>query len=66
MNFKGVKLYLSMLIAIVVVFLMNYLGSDADDRLYRALLNGLAGGIGLGISLWYMSRKNNDDHHQMD
>lgn len=65
MDFKGKKLYLLMLITFIILFLMNYIGnSEADDRLYRATLIGFAGAIGLGISLWFSSRGNNDKDHQ--
>jgi hypothetical protein len=67
MNFRGTKLIVAMAIAFVVVFLMNYIGNNGSDRLYRASLTGFAGAVGLGISLWYMSKKNNDkDHHEFD
>ena len=67
MKIEGIKLYLVILATFVVVFLMNYLGSDAEDRLYRASLNGLGGAVGIGIGLWWMNKKGKDtDQHHFD
>lgn len=43
----------------VALFLMNYLGSTDADRLSRAIMNGAAGVIGLGIGLFILY-KNKD------
>ncbi|QOR73672.1 hypothetical protein SAMN05443429_10665 [Cruoricaptor ignavus] len=43
----------------IIVFLMNYLGSEAPDRLPRALLNAVAGVLGLSIGLFILY-KNRD------
>lgn len=43
----------------MALFLMNYLGSTDADRLSRAIMNGAAGVIGLGIGLFILY-KNKD------
>lgn len=65
MELKGKKLYISMLVTFILVFLMNYIGnSEAPDRMERALLTGFGGALGLGIAFWFMGRKQKkDDTH---
>ena len=53
-------------ITFVILFLMNYIGSDFPDRLYRALLTAIVSVIGLGIGLWIYSKKDNNDHPDFD
>jgi hypothetical protein len=68
MKISGTKLIIAMAICFVILFLMNYIGNEgAVDRIYRASLVGFAGAVGLGISLWYMNKKSDDnDHHHFD
>ncbi|WP_018675564.1 hypothetical protein [Riemerella columbina] len=60
MNFKNSKFYIIVIITFIIVFLMNYIGSDAPDRLYRALLTALGGAVGISVGLWIW-HKNKDD-----
>lgn len=48
------------IITFVVLFLMNYLGNDASDKLERALMTAVAGVLGLSIGL-FIIYKNKDD-----
>jgi len=52
-------------ITFVILFLMNYVGSDYEDKLERALLTAVAGVIGLTIGMWFMYR-NKDDNRPQD
>lgn len=61
MNIKSPKYLVVAAITFIILFLMNYLGSPAPDKLYRALLTAVAGVIGLTIGLWFMNRHKNDD-----
>ncbi|MHA6697342.1 hypothetical protein [Chryseobacterium sp. A301] len=51
------------IITFALIFGMNYIGSDAEDRLSRALLNGAAGVIGLSIGMFILY-KNKDDKNK--
>ena len=66
MNLKNPKYIIFGIITFVIVFLMNYIGSDFPDRLYRALLTAIVSVIGLGIGLWIYSKKGNNDHPDFD
>lgn len=48
------------LITFAILFLMNYIGNDQDDKLYRALINAFAGVVGLSIGMFILY-KNKDD-----
>lgn len=52
-------------ITFVILFLMNYLGSEAADKLSRALLNAAAGVIGLSVGMFILY-KNKDDKNPPD
>lgn len=58
------------IITFIIIFLMNYLGNDNDDRLGSAVLNALAGVIGLGIGLFILykgkSGKGSDRYDNFD
>ncbi len=47
-------------ITFVVIFLMNYLGNEQDDKLSRALLNSVAAVVGLTAGMFILY-KNKDD-----
>lgn len=51
-------------ITFIILFLMNYVGSDYEDKLERALLTAVAGVIGLTIGMWFMYRNKDDDRPQ--
>ena len=42
------------IITFAILFLMNYLGNDSADKLSRALLNAVAGAIGLSIGAFIL------------
>lgn len=62
--FNKTHLILSV-ITFTILFLMNYLGSDASDRISRALLNAVAGVVGLSIGMFILY-KNKDDKNPPD
>lgn len=50
----------------VILFAMNYIGNENADRLSTALLNAVAGVIGLGIGIFilYKGKNNDSDKYQ--
>lgn len=42
------------IITFVILFLMNYIGNDAPDKLWRAILNAVAGVIGLSVGMFIL------------
>ena len=66
MNVK-IKYLLIGIITFVFIFLMNYIGNDAPDKLSRALMTASAAVIGLGIGMWIYSRRDqNDERNNFD
>lgn len=66
MNTK-IKYLLIGVITFVIIFLMNYIGNDAPDKLSRALMTAAAAVIGLGIGMWiYSKRDQNDERNNFD
>lgn len=61
MNIKSINFAIVAAITFVILFLMNYLGNQQADKLYRALLTAVAGVVGLTIGMWFVY-KNKDDH----
>ena len=67
MNSSIVKYVLIGIITFVIIFLMNFLGNDAPDKLSRALLTASAAVVGLGIGMWiYSKRDQNDERNNFD
>ncbi len=67
MNIKSIQFLIIAVITFVIIFLMNYIGSDQSDRLSRALLTALAGVAGLTIGMWFVHKNKKDDtHHHFD
>lgn len=60
MEIKSRKFIVVALITFGVVFLMNYLGNSRPDRLDTALMNGLAGVVGLTIGMYIYNRGKKD------
>lgn len=55
------------IITFVIIFLMNYIGSDYPDKLYRAFLTASVSVVGLGVGLWiYSKRDQNDERNNFD
>lgn len=50
----------------IILFAMNYIGNENPDRLSTALLNAVAGVIGLGIGIFilYKGKNNDSDKYQ--
>jgi len=66
MNAK-IKYTLIAIITFVIIFLMNYVGNDAPDKLSRALMTASAAVIGLGTGMWIYSRRDqNDERNNFD
>ena len=54
-------------VTFVIIFLMNFIGNDAPDKLSRALMTAAAAVIGLGIGMWiYSKRDKNDERNNFD
>lgn len=68
MEFKGTRLVVLMVVTFIIIFLMNYLGNPASDRLQRALMTGVSGAVFLAIGFWLFGKfgKDKDDHQNFD
>ncbi|KFC20120.1 hypothetical protein [Chryseobacterium sp. FH1] len=67
MNLKNPKYILIGIITFAIIFLMNYVGNDAPDKLSRALLTASAAVIGLGVGMWiYHKRGRNNERDNFD
>ncbi len=55
-------------ITFAVVFAMNYLGNSQEDKLERALMNAVAGVVGItaGIFILYKAKENDKPHDDFD
>ena len=63
----NIRYILISIITFVIIFLMNYIGNDSPDKLYRALLTASAAVVGLGIGMWiYSKRDQNDERNKFD
>lgn len=54
------------IVTFVIVFLMNYLGINEVDKIYRASLNAIAGVFGLSIGWFVLYRNRNDKNPPQD
>ena len=62
-----IKYLLIGVITFIIIFLMNYIGNDAPDKLSRALLTASAAVVGLGVGMWiYSKRDQNDERNHFD
>ena len=67
MNLKNPKYILIAVLTFIIIFLMNYIGNDAPDKLYRALLTASVSVVGLSFGLWIYSRRDqNDERNNFD
>ncbi len=64
MKINSIKYAIVAAITFIILFLMNYIGSDYEDRLERALMTAVAGVVGLTIGMWFMYRNKDDDRPQ--
>lgn len=60
MKIKSLKFLIFCIATFVIVFLINYLGNAAQDKLSRALMNAAGGVVGLIVGM-YIYNKNNKD-----
>ena len=62
-----IKYILIAIITFIIIFLMNFIGNDAPDKLSRALLTASAAVIGLAVGMWiYSKRDQNDERNNFD
>lgn len=61
MNIKNTRFITIAVLTFVILFAMNYIGSDLPDRAARALLTAVAGVAGLTIGLYLLYKNKNDD-----
>lgn len=55
------------IITFIILFLMNYLGNESADRWSRALLNAVAGVIGLSVGMFILYKnKDGGPHDKFD
>ncbi|MNX86906.1 hypothetical protein D3C86_1188080 [compost metagenome] len=67
MKLKNPKYLLIGAITFVIIFLMNFIGSDYPDKLSRALLTASAAVIGLGVGMWIFNKRDqNDERNNFD
>lgn len=60
MEIKSFKFLLLLIITFVIVFLMNYIGNSRPDKLQTAIMNGVAGMVGITIGMFFYNRGKND------
>ncbi|MDR2207236.1 MAG: hypothetical protein LBE36_13890 [Flavobacteriaceae bacterium] len=66
MDIKSLKFWLILAITFVILFLMNYIGNEESDRLYRALLVASVGSVCLGIGLKFFYKNDAGKHQDFD
>lgn len=66
MNIKSTKFVIIAIITFIILFLMNYVGNQQDDKLSRALMTATAGVIGLTVGMWFVYKNKDDDNPPPD
>ena len=67
MMMKNPKYILIAAITFIIIFLMNYIGNDSPDKMYRAVLTASVSAVCLIIGLWiYSKRDQNDERNNFD
>jgi hypothetical protein len=64
MNIKSKRYLIIAVLTFIILFLMNYLGSNYPDKILRALMTAGAGVVGLTIAMWYIHRTARNDTFQ--
>ncbi|MDO5616871.1 MAG: hypothetical protein Q4G16_11815 [Cruoricaptor ignavus] len=55
------------IITFIIVFAMNYVGNEAEDKLATALMNAVAGVVGLSLGLFILYKnKDGKPHDKFD
>lgn len=60
MEIKSFKFLIFCAVTFIILFLMNYIGNSKPDKLESALLQGLAGVVGLTIGMFIYNKSKND------
>lgn len=60
MKIKSFKFLIILIATFVILFLMNYIGNSRPDKLQTALMNGVAGMVGITIGIYFYNRGKND------
>ncbi|WP_172279628.1 hypothetical protein [Chryseobacterium sp. LAM-KRS1] len=66
MKLFGKNHIIILVITFVILFLMNYIGNDAPDKLQRAIMTASAGVIGLTMGLFILNKGKNDKNPPQD
>lgn len=60
MEIKSFKFLIVLIATFILLFLMNYIGNSRPDKVETALLNGVAGMVGITIGMFFYNRGKND------
>lgn len=60
MQIKSFKFLIVLVATFIILFLMNYIGNSRPDKLQTALMNGVAGMVGITIGMFIYNRGKND------
>lgn len=66
MKLFGKNHIIILVITFVILFLMNYLGNEAPDKLQRAAMTAFAGVVGLSIGLFILNKGKDDKNPPQD
>lgn len=59
MEIKSFKFLVVLIATFIILFLMNYIGNSRPDKLETALMNGVAGMVGITIGMFLYNRSKN-------
>ena len=62
MKIKSTKFLIISILTFVIIFLMNYIGNPSPDKLNTALMNGIAGVVGLAIGMIIYNKNKGKDN----
>ncbi|MBP7172708.1 MAG: hypothetical protein KBA33_01390 [Cloacibacterium sp.] len=63
MKIKSAKFLIVSILTFIIIFLMNYIGNTSPDKLQTALMNGIAGVVGLAIGMIIYNRNQDKNNH---